>query len=170
MVRGVAIVFFVLFVSLPAAAQDDEYPRVETTMGYANLTFQDFENPFSTENRHRSGFAMHNALNLTRWLGFENYTGIYGLGAGVSLISNIAGGKLMLRQDRVVPYAVGGLGVAYFTSGSSYGSVFSTRVGGGVDIPLGESMSYKVDVSRMFFKGIDSYLNFSTGITFNLSF
>jgi hypothetical protein len=25
-------------------------------------------------------------------------------------------------------------------------------------------------VSRMYFKGLDSYLNFSTGITFNVSF
>jgi hypothetical protein len=167
MVRSLAVLMFVLFMSLPLAAQDDDYPRVEMTMGYANLSFPNFDNP---DTGHHSGFAMHNSLNLTRWLGFENYTGFYGLGSGVSLISNLAGGKLMLRSERLVPYVIGGLGVGAFTSGSSYGSVFSTRYGGGMDIPLNESMSYKVDVSRMYFRGLESQWNFSTGITFNISF
>ena len=168
MVRSLLVVFFVFLVSLPLAAQDDDYPRIETTLGYANLSFPNFDN---LETGHHSGFAMHNSLNLTRWLGFENYTGIYGLGSGVSLISNIVGGKLMLRRERLVPFVIGGLGAGIFTQGSSsYGSVFSTRLGGGADIPLNESMSYKVDVSRVYLRGLESHWNFSTGITFNISF
>jgi hypothetical protein len=167
MVKSFIALLFVLFLSLPVAAQDDDFPRIETTLGYANLAFPNFDNP---DTGHHSGFSMHNTFNLTRWLGFENYTGIYGLGGGYSLISNIVGGKLMARSDRVVPYVVAGLGGGYFTQGSSYGSVFNTRLGGGVDIPFNESMSYKFDVSRMYFRGVTSDWNFSTGITFNISY
>jgi hypothetical protein len=169
MVRSIVAVVFALFLSLPVFAQDDDFPRIETTLGYANLAFENFDDG---EVGHHSGFAMHNSMNLTRWLGVENFTGIYGLGSGVSLISNIVGGKLMARSERIVPYAIAGLGGGYFTQGSSYGSVFNTRLGGGVDIPLNEGMSYKFDVSRMSFRsgGWISHWNFSTGITFNISY
>jgi hypothetical protein len=169
MVKKLSVVtFLICLAAVPALAQDDDFPRIETTLGYANLAFPNFDDG---ETGHHSGFAMFNGLNLTRWLGIENYTGVYGMGSGVTLISNIVGGKLMARSERVVPYFVAGLGGGFFTSNSAYGSSFSTRLGGGVDVPLNDSMSMKFDFSRMSFHsgGWISDLNFVTGITFNIA-
>ena len=168
MVKKLAAVLFVLsLTAVPALAQDDDYPRLETTIGYANLAFPNFDDG---KTGHHSGFAMHNGLNLTRWFGIENYTGVYSMGSRVTLITNIVGGKLMARSAHAVPYVVVGLGGGYFTSDYSYGSVFNTRLGGGVDVPLNDSMSWKFDISRMsIHSGVwISNWNFSTGVTFNI--
>ena len=115
---------------------------------------------------------MFNALNLTRWLGLENFTGIWGVGDGTTLLSNIVGGKLMARRDRAVPYVVAGLGAGYASSGSSYsGTMLSARLGGGIDVPLSDSLSFKFDVSRVSLRsgGWFSNWNFVTGVTFNVN-
>src|SRR5262249_31940647 len=110
----------------------------------------------------------------------ENYMGIYGLGSGVTLISDLFGGKATYRAARVAPYVLAGLGIGYFTASTSYGyassSSFATRFGAGVDIPINHSMAWKVEVSRMNFHFQTSTssawtngTNFSTGIVFTLS-
>jgi opacity protein-like surface antigen len=181
MVRTVVVASFLLLLAVPALAQDD-YPRIELAMGYANLGFPSFDfNNFGETTRH-SGFATHMGFNLTRTFGIENYTGIYGLGklqgAGVTLISNIVSGKVMYRASRIVPYAVAGIGVGYFSTDFGSDTGFSVRYGGGADIPFSDSFGFKVDVSRLgthgdlpriFGNSWSTNWNISTGIVFTLS-
>jgi hypothetical protein len=176
MVRIVFVACFILLLTIPAFAQED-YPRIQNSMGYANLSFPDFT---TGENSRHSGFANSTGFNLTRSLGLENYMGIYGLGSGVTMISDLFGGKATYRAARVAPYVLAGLGIGYFTASTSYGyassSSFATRFGAGVDIPINDSMAWKVELSRMNFhfrtvptSAWTNGTNFSTGIVFTLS-
>jgi hypothetical protein len=169
MVKIIVAVLFLLVLTIPVMAQD-EFPRMEVGMGYANVGFP---TGLNGETQRHSGFSMHTGLNFTRNLGIENYTGFYSLGEGVTLISNIVGGKVALRRAaRIVPYGVAGLGASYATSSyASSGTAFSTRLGGGVDIPLNDALSLKFDISRMgfHFGTWSQNTNFSTGIVFTLA-
>src|SRR5262249_43465972 len=130
---------------------------------------------------HHSGFSNQTSFNLTRTYGLDNFTGIYGLGNGVTLISDVFGGKVMHRFEKFVPYGLAGIGIGYFTA-SSGGTVvaaqssFATRYGAGFDIPISDSLAWKVEVSRMGFhfkpdgtSGWTNSTNISTGIVFTLS-
>jgi outer membrane protein with beta-barrel domain len=176
MVRNIIAACFVLALAIPAFAQED-YPRIQTSMGYANLSFPDLTTGVSG---HHSGFANQTSFNLTRSLGLDNYMGIYGLGTGVTLISDFFGGKAMYRTSKFVPYALAGIGVGYFTASTSsfYGSQssFATRYGAGFDVPINDSLAWKVEVSRMGFhiqtnlnSTWTSGTNISGGIVFTLS-
>ena len=180
MVKIAAVVLFVLLSAIPVMAQED-YPKVQTSMGYANLGFVDFGNPSlgftpTPPTAHHSGFANETGFNLTRNLGINNYMGIYGLGGGITMISDLFGGKAMYRTARAVPYGVAGIGFGYLTS-SSYGlgSSFGTRFGAGVDVPFKESLAWKFEISRMSFhlqttanSSWTSGTNFQTGIVFTI--
>src|SRR5262245_54758077 len=152
MVRTIVAACFVLFLAIPALAQED-YPKIQTSMGYANLGLFDFGT--NSTGRH-SGFVNQTGFNLTKTLGLENYMGIYSLGGGVTLISDLFGGKATYRTSRVSPYALAGLGIGYFTASTSFGyastSKFATRVGAGVDVGITDSLAWKVEVSRMNFR------------------
>jgi opacity protein-like surface antigen len=102
--------------------------------------------------------------------------GIYSLGQGVSLISDFFGGKVMFPRGGVTPYAMAGLGGGYFSAGSGGASAFGTRFGGGVTIPMTDSLSWRVEYSRINFRlrtSLDSPWtggnNFSAGIVFTVS-
>jgi opacity protein-like surface antigen len=181
MVRVIVAALFALLIAIPAMAQDD-FPRIEMSLGYANLGFP----CCSTigENTRHSGFASTQGFNLTRILGIENYFGYYSLGGrntlgtNASLIANIIGGKIAARTERAVPYFTAGIGVGYITDDVSFGqSSFATRWGPGVDIKLNDSMAWKVDFTRMSFHqrftlaggSWSSGWNLSTGIVFVLS-
>ena len=180
MVKNAVVVLFVLLCAIPAMAQED-YPKVQTSMGYANLGFVDFGNPSlgftpTPPTARHSGFANETGFNLTRNLGINNYMGIYGLGGGITMISDLFGGKAMYRTARAVPYGVAGIGFGYLTS-SSYGlgSSFGTRFGAGVDVPFKESLAWKFEISRMSFhlqttanSSWTSGTNFQTGIVFTI--
>jgi hypothetical protein len=180
MVRTVVVACFILLLAVPAMAQDD-FPRIQTSLGYANLSFPDLNKLFNQgilDKGHHSGFANQTSFNLTKTWGLDNYMGIYGVGQGFTLISDFFGGKAMYRTARVVPYALAGIGVGYFTDSSSGGglSSFAHRFGAGADIPINDSMAWKVEVSRMGFhiqttasSGWTSGTNFSTGIVFTIS-
>jgi len=171
MVRTGAVVCFVLFLAVPALAQED-FPRIQTSMGYANVSL--------LGSRH-SGFANETGFNLTPTWGLNNYMGIYSLGDGLTMISNFFGGKATYRAARVAPYVQAGIGIGYFSQSTSqgifdYGTKFGTKFGGGVDVPISESMAIKAEVSRMTFKfrttpesGWLTGTNFSTGIVFTLA-
>lgn len=171
MVRIFAATCVVLFLAMPVIAQED-FPRVQTSMGYANLGL--------LESRH-SGFANETGFNLTPVWGLSNYMGIYSLGEGVTLISNFFGGKATYRAARIAPYAQAGIGIGYFSQSTSagffdFGTKFATRFGGGVDIPINDAMAWKVEISRFAFKfrtspesGWLNGSNISTGIVFTLS-
>jgi hypothetical protein len=179
MVKTFIVTCFVLLLAVPALAQD-EFPRIQTSLGYANLSFPDLVTG-STD--HHSGFANSTGLNLTKTLGFENYMGLYSLGNGSSLISDFIGGKATYRASKIAPYAVAGIGFGYFTASTQLGylaqSAFGTRYGGGVDVPINDVMSWKVEVSRMTFHvGLDpnnptsnwtSGTNIQAGIVFTLT-
>ncbi len=185
MVKIAGVLFGVLLCAAPLLAQDD-YPRIQTSLGYANLNLVDFGSVdptsgfFSGATAHHSGFANETGFNFTRSLGVNNYMGIYGLGANTTMIADFIGGKAMYRAARVVPYGLAGLGFGYLTSSSSYygSSSFATRYGGGVDVPIGETMAWKFEVSRMSFHfgqltptsgSWTSGTNFQTGIVFTLA-
>jgi len=182
MVRVIVAALFAVLIALPAMAQDD-YPRIEMSLGYANLGFPCCST-IGDSSRH-SGFASTQGFNLTRIFGIENYFGYYSLGGknnplvgtNVSLLANIVGGKIAARTERAVPYFTAGIGVGYlFGDYGSYGSSFGTRWGPGVDIKLNDSMAWKVDFTRMSFhqqftaaSTWSSGWNLSTGIVFVLS-
>jgi len=151
MVKTIVVACFVLLLAIPALAQDD-FPRIQTSMGYANLSFPDLTTGIVG---HHSGFSNETSFNLTKNYGLSNYMGIYGVGTGSTLISDFFGGKVMYRGAKVVPYATAGIGVGYFTASTAYGygaqSSFATRVGAGADIPLGDILAIKVEYSRMNF-------------------
>src|SRR5262249_37003245 len=136
---------------IPALAQDD-YPKIQTSMGYANLGFPDLTTGAS--GRH-SGFANQTGFNLTKTYGLENYMGIYSLGSGTTLIADFFGGKATYRTPKFSPYALAGIGVGYLSISTSYAygstSSFATRIGAGVDVPLNDTMAIKVEYSRMGF-------------------
>ena len=179
MVKVTGVLLLVLLCAVPAMAQDD-YPKIQTSMGYSNLGFANFASPTGATSRH-SGFANETSFNVTRTLGVNNYMGIYGLGQGVSLIADFFGGKVMYRAAKVVPYALAGIGVGYFTQSSSSGygasSSFATRIGAGTDVPISDSMALKFEVSRMSFHiqtvqngpSWSSGTNFQTGIVFTIA-
>jgi hypothetical protein len=177
MVRTVVAACFVLLLAIPALAQED-YPKIQTSMGYTNLSFPDVQ---TGESAHHSGFMNQTGFNLTRTWGLENYMGIYGLGQGVTLIADTFGGKATLRRtSKFVPYGLAAIGVGYFTASTAYGygsqSSFATRYGAGFDVPINDSMSWKVEVSRMGFhvnfqtgSGWTTGTNISAGIVFTLA-
>jgi len=180
MVKIAAVVLFVLLSAIPVMAQED-YPKVQTSMGYANLGFVDFGSPSlgftpTPPTARHSGFANETGFNLTRNLGINNYMGIYGLGGGITMISDLFGGKAMYRTARAVPYGVAGIGFGYLTSSNyGYGSSFGTRFGAGVDVPFKESLAWKFEISRMSFhlqttanSSWTSGTNFQTGIVFTI--
>lgn len=169
MVRIIVACSLLMSFALPALAQDD-FPRVEMAMGYANVGFPSLTDASKTE-RH-SGFAMHSGFNFTKNFGFENYTGFYSLGNNITMISNVFGGKAAWRGGgKIVPYGIAGIGGTYLTSGYSYsGTSFTTRLGVGFDVPINDALSWKFDVSRMSFHvgNWSSSVNFTTGIVFTL--
>ena len=137
-----------LVFTIPAIAQDD-FPRVQIGMGYSNLGLPTGDGTTS----HRSGFAMQTGLNLVRWFGIENYTGFHSLGTGSTLISNVVGGKVMgasVLSGRFVPYGIAGFGVGYVSQRGYYGSgsMATTRLGLGSDVPLNESMGIRFEGVR----------------------
>jgi hypothetical protein len=75
----------------------------------------------------------------------------------------------------VVPYVSAGLGGGWLRLpdlGSGTNNAFSTRIGGGVDYSIGDSLAIKFDVSRMsfhFFEEWRSGINFSTGIVLKIT-
>ena len=182
MVRVLVAVLFAVLAALPAMAQDD-YPRIEMSLGYANIGFP----CCSTfgENARHSGFASTQGFNLTRMFGIENYFGYYSVGGknifgrNVSLIANMVGGKVAARLERAVPYFSAGIGAGYLTDEVTFGQTsFGTRFGPGVDLKLNDSMAWKVDFTRMSFHLGEltptsgtwwSGWNLSTGIVFVLS-
>src|SRR5262245_14938865 len=153
----IAVVFVTLF-ALPALAQDDDFPRIEISLGYGNVatsTLDDFLTtnlgvPFS--GRH-SGFASAQGFNFTRWLGLENYLGYYGLGNRTEMFTNVFGAKAAYRNlPKIVPYAVAGIGGSSVSIGGysfQGGSGFATRLGGGFDYKLNDGMSIRFDFSRL---------------------
>jgi hypothetical protein len=170
--KTASAICFVLIFTLPAFAQDDS-GSIQNSFGYANLSFP---NLFTGQPGHHSGFANQTDLNLSKRWGLDNYMGLYSLGQGVTLFSDFFGGRVMFPRGKMIPYALAGLGGGYFSSGSGGASAFATRLGGGVTIPMNDSLAWKAEYSRMNFRlqtGPDSQWtsgnNLSVGVVFTIS-
>jgi len=174
MVRN-SVLILILFAltALPALAQSEDFPRIETSFGYANTSL----NAGGLLPGKHSGFSNISGLNLFRSFGIENYMGYYGMGGGVSMFMDTFGGRLTARNlGKIVPYAGAGIGAGYLSSGGSYsGSNFATRVNVGVDIPVNDAFGLKFDVGRISMKAgfipgqnWTSGVNVVTGVVLNL--
>jgi hypothetical protein len=194
MVKIAAVGVLVLLCAVPVMAQED-FPRIQTSLGYANLDFLDYNSVDLTTGAptgaksHHSGFANETGFNFTKNWGVSNYMGIYSLGgasvfgSNVTLISDIIGGKARWPTSRAVPYATAGIGFGYSTASVCYsyfgcGGSLAARYGGGVDIPFKDVLGLKVEVSRMSFhlqtdplsgSSWHSGINISTGVVFTLA-
>ena len=179
MVRVLSASVFALLLALPALAQDD-FPRFQTSLGYGSLSFPTLVPSGSgvgwgAAQRH-SGFVNQTGINLTKTLGLDNYMGIYGLGQGVTMITDVFGGKATWRGARVAPYGVAGIGVGYLSAqGYQLGSSFATRIGAGFDVPFRDSLGWRFELSRFGFhiptsagSGWTNSTNFSAGIVISL--
>ena len=175
MVRIIVAAAFLLVLTVPAMAQDD-FPRVEMSLGYGNVGFgfPGLTGETGESTRH-SGFVSTQGFNFTHWLGLENNLGYYSVGNNVSLISNVFGGKAALRLGgKAVPFGFAGIGGGYLTSESTgYGfSGFNTRIGVGLDWALSDTgMGLRFDLSRLGtkFGGISSgNTSFSVSVSFAL--
>ena len=153
MVKYVCALIFVMAFCAPAFAQD--YAQFEIAMGYSNLGLKN--EPIT--GRH-SGFGTYQSFNLTSVFAIENYVGYYGLGRDpnfgkIQLITDTFGGRFNYRSAGPVLYGNAGIGGGFLRlpdlgAGSNNG--FAFRIGGGVDIPWGDSLAVKVDVTRQSFR------------------
>lgn len=162
MVKYVCALLLVMAFCAPAFAQD--YAQFEISMGYSNLGIKNLE-PIT--GRH-SGFGTYQTFNLTSLFAIENYVGYYGLGDQVGtktqLITTTFGGRFNYRSAGPVLYGNAGLGGGFLllpNAGVGSNNGFAFRLGGGVDIPWGDSLAVKVDVTRQSFR----LPNIVTGIT-----
>ena len=170
MVKYVCALILAIVFAVPAFAQD--VPQIEIALGYGNI------NVNGVEGRH-SGFVSHQAFNLNSVFAIENFIGYYGMGndpaAGkMQLFTDIFGGRFNYRKFGPVIYGIAGLGGGFLIFpdiGSGTQNSLAYRLGGGVDVPLGDSLAIKVDVSRTSFNfnGWRSGVNISTGIVLKIS-
>lgn len=177
MVKYVGVLIVLMAFAAPAFAQDD-YAQMEISLGYGNINLKNS----GVDGRH-SGFASHQAFNITSKFAIENYVGYYGLGTTtipnfgttkVQLLTNTFGGKLNYRTAGPVLYVSGGLGAGWLRFpdlGVGSDSAFAVRIGGGVDIPINDYFSAKIDVSRhsYHFSDWNSGVNISTGLVIKIS-
>lgn len=176
MVKYVGVLILLMACAVPAFAQDD-VPQMEIALGYGNINVKNV-----VDGRH-SGFATHQAFNLNSRFAIENYLGYYGMGsinipgfgaAKTQLLTNTFGAKVNYRTAGPVLYVSGGLGAGWLRFpdlGVGSDSAFAVRIGGGVDVPINDYFSAKIDVSRHSFHFGDwtSGVNISTGIVIKIS-
>ena len=127
----------------PALAQSD-FPLVEISLGYGNLTLSP---------THHSGFVSQQDINLSKWYGIDNYVGYFNLGNNATAFTNVFGGRAIVRSPKgYAAYGVAGIGWSRLSLASfALGGMASSRVGGGVDVPINQAAKIRVDVSRLSF-------------------
>ena len=155
-----------LVFAAPAFAQD--YPRFQLAPGYGNLKFG-IPNAGLETKRH-SGFTMDTNYNFSPALGLDIFTGYYSLGNGYTLYTNTFGFNATLRKkEKIIPYGTAGFGFGYLNTGNQ---AMATRIGGGADFPIGDSLAIRADVTHMgfhFFHEWNGGMNVSVGIVLTLS-
>ena len=171
MVKYVCVLILAIVFAAPAFAQD--VPQIEIALGYGNINVKDV-----ATGRH-SGFVSHQAFNLNSVFAIENFIGYYGMGSDpnigkVQLFTDIFGCRFNYRKFGPVIYGVAGLGGGFLIFpdyGAGTNNSLAFRLGGGVDVPIGDSLAWKVDISRtsFHFDGWKSGMNISTGIVLKIS-
>jgi hypothetical protein len=132
---------------------------------------------------HRSGVSVDLSWDPVPWFGIDNYTGVYGLENGVTLIANIPGGRIVGRRlfgDLVTPYGMAGFGFGLFSERAtgflSSGNTYyrwsaAARYGAGTDVQLTQGVGIRIEASRMALHVLDNWStnwNISTGLVFRL--
>jgi hypothetical protein len=167
---GLAFILLLAFAA-PVFAQND-YPRFQLAPGYGNIKFG-IEAIGMPSTRH-SGFVLDTNYNFTPMVGLDLFTGYYSLGNNSTLYTNTFGLNAALRKsEKIIPYGTAGFGFGYVNLNNQGGAqAMATRIGGGADIPLGDSMAIRADVTHMGFHFAHEWnggMNISVGIVFNLS-
>ena len=171
MLKMLSVIPLLLFLTICAQAQDD-FPRVQISATYANLKLP---SGGTTTARH-TGFSTQAGFNFSPWLGVENHLGLYRLGFGTTLITDIVGVRPTgrpLSGSTVVPYGVIGYGVGHITASNSryaQGNVPAIRLSGGLEFRIRKPLSARVEMGRLWLRsGIaQSGLNGTAGLVFNL--
>lgn len=159
-----------LAIAAPAFAQD--YPRFQLAPGYGNLKFG-IPN-VGLESKRHSGFILDTNYNFSPLVGLDLFTGYYSLGNNSTLYTNTFGLNATLRKnEKIIPYGTAGFGFGYLNINNQFGEQsMATRIGGGVDIPLGDSIAIRADVTHMGFHFEHQWnggMNIGVGIVFTLS-
>ena len=156
-----------------SASAQDELPRFQIGASYANLKLP---SGGTTTARH-TGFATTAGMNFSPWIGVENHLGLYKLGFGTTLVTDIVSARptgRALSGNAVVPYGVIGYGVGHITQGNNVrykqGTVPVFRLAGGLEFLVIKPLSVRVEVGRLWLRsGIaESGLNGTIGAVFNL--
>lgn len=179
-----ALPLFLAF-ALPVWGQDD-YPKGELFAGYA---FSHYTADGNSTNL--SGWGASVSGNFTKNLGLtSDFTGVYGSGPytqfcipelpcppateNLSAYYFLAGPRFTVRTHRAAPFAEALFGVATH-NGKTTGkwSNFAMGFGGGVNVPLGKHLAYRVlqadyvPARRPFgVGGWESNLRLQTGLVF----
>jgi hypothetical protein len=158
-----------LVFAAPAFAQD--YPRFQLAPGYGNLKFGVPPlAPFGLSPKRHSGFTMDTNYNFSPALGLDIFTGYYSLGNSYTLYTNTFGITATLRKkEKIIPYGTAGFGFGYLNIGEQS---MATRIGGGADFPIGDSLAIRADVTHMGFHFEHEWnggMNISVGIVLTLS-
>ena len=160
MKRTFGLLLGVFILAGSAIAQD--YPKGEfsATYSYLRLGF--------TDGANQQGASVAIAGNLNRWFGIVGDFGGYHR-AGLDTFTYLAGPRLTARNGSGVnPFAqflVGGAHVA----GSSAINPFAISAGGGVDLPMGDTVGLRPQVDYIAMRANGSTVNtlrVSVGVVF----
>jgi len=187
-------VAFLVFLSAPTFGEQYAWPRLEFSFGYGNVKLPHVSGFTScglfcggfveAAPGNHSGVVSQQTINLNRWFGVENSFGFY-TARGDSSFSDRStfftdqlGGKLAARSLKrfvPVPFGVAGFGGSslrtpgdLLTPSTSKAGI-ATRLGGGLEIPFKESMSLRMEYSRIssrFFGSWEKSTHLSAGAAF----
>jgi hypothetical protein len=170
---GLAFSLLLVFAA-PVFAQND-YPRFQLAPGYGNIKFgiPAFA-AFGLAPARHSGFVLDTNYNFSPMVGLDLFTGYYSLGNNSTLYTNTFGLNASLRKNaHIIPYGTAGFGYGFLNIQGQFGEQsMATRIGGGADIPLGDTIAIRADVTHMGFHFEHEWnggMNISVGILFNLS-
>jgi len=158
---------FCLLLAFAAPVFAQDYPTFQVAPGYGNYKFGIPH--LGLASKRNSGFVMDTNFNFHPVVGLDLFTGYYSLGGGNTMYTNTFGLIFALRKnEHITPYGTSGFGFGIIQSSSS----MAARIGGGVDIPVGDLFAIRAEATRMGFHFNHEWnggMNFTVGIALNLS-
>ena len=160
MKKAFGLLLGVFILAGSALAQD--YPKGEfsATYSYLRLGF--------TDGANQQGSSVSIAGNLNRWFGVAGDFGGYHT-AGLTTFTFLAGPRITARNSsRVNPFAQFLVGGAHLTGGSSV-TPFAISAGGGVDLPMADTVGLRPQVDYIAMRANGSTVNtlrVSVGVVF----